>query len=64
MSEHEDRRTGLQKSSIKVEFSELSSKQRGVIKGILKDTGFSIEEIREVSVRISDGQDAELPQGE
>jgi hypothetical protein len=45
---------------VHIEISELSSKQRGAMLGLIKDMGFTTAEISELIVRIpDDGQAAE-----
>ena len=44
--------TGVSPGRIIIELSELSSKKRNAILGLVKDMGFTPEEIREVVVRL------------
>ncbi|MBU4194098.1 MAG: hypothetical protein KKE79_00945 [Actinobacteria bacterium] len=50
MSEEDRPEGGVSPGRIIMEIGELSSKQRNAVLGLVKDTGFTPEEIREVVV--------------
>ena len=45
---------GVSPGRVIIELSELSSKKRNAVLGLVKDMGFTPEEIREVVVRLPD----------